>query len=90
MDHQLASSDIHEERVFVGDGKGLQGRFQQSVGQVVGAVLKARQRPIAFADFKTVGLRTAGVPDFDLMCTDPSTPQAQSRRRIKSPLEECP
>ncbi|OQE27978.1 hypothetical protein PENFLA_c005G09118 [Penicillium flavigenum] len=41
VDCQLASSDVHEERVFVGDGKGLQGRFQQSVGQVVGAVLEA-------------------------------------------------
>ncbi|OQE89520.1 hypothetical protein PENNAL_c0014G05230 [Penicillium nalgiovense] len=34
-------------KVFVGAGKGLQGRFQQSVRQVVGAVLEAQQRPIA-------------------------------------------
>jgi hypothetical protein len=56
VDRQLASSDVHEESVFVGDEKGLQGRFQQSVGQVVGAVLESQQRPIAFADFKTVRL----------------------------------
>ncbi|KAJ6179641.1 hypothetical protein N7519_010102 [Penicillium mononematosum] len=87
-DCRLASSDVHEERVFVGDGKGLQGRFQQSVGQVVGAVLEAQQRPIAFADFKAVGLPYAGVPDFDLMCTNTSSPQAQSWERAESPLEE--
>jgi hypothetical protein len=56
VDYQLASRNIREESVFVGDGKDLQGRFQHSVRQVVGAALVTQQRPIAFADFRAVGL----------------------------------
>ncbi|OQD60810.1 hypothetical protein PENPOL_c020G10752 [Penicillium polonicum] len=34
IDHELVSRDLHREKVF-GDEHGLQGRFQQSVGQIV-------------------------------------------------------
>ncbi|KAJ5966701.1 hypothetical protein N7501_002949 [Penicillium viridicatum] len=34
IDHELVSRDLDREKVF-GDEHGLQGRFQQSVGQIV-------------------------------------------------------
>ncbi|KXG47529.1 uncharacterized protein PGRI_013990 [Penicillium griseofulvum] len=39
--YTLSKRDLQEEKVFVGDENGLRGRFQQSVGQVVGAALEA-------------------------------------------------
>lgn len=41
IDHDLVSRDLHREKVWLGDEHGLQGRFQQSVGQIVGAALEA-------------------------------------------------
>ncbi|KAJ5187048.1 hypothetical protein N7449_010042 [Penicillium cf. viridicatum] len=34
----LVSRDLRREKVWLGDEHGLQGRFQQSVGQVVGGL----------------------------------------------------
>jgi hypothetical protein len=56
-------------------------------GRSVGAVLEAQQRPIAFADSKAVGLPYAGVPDFDLTCTDPSTHRLKATGELKVPWE---
>lgn len=70
--HELVSRDVHRERVYVGDEHGLQGRFQQSVGQVVGSALEAQSTQIVFGDFKAAGVHYNLVPDFALISTDPS------------------
>lgn len=73
VDCELSSRDIHKEKVFVGDENGLQGRFQQSVGQVVGAALEAEFINISFGDFKTAGVVYRGTPDC-IMVLDENTP----------------
>lgn len=39
--YTLSTRDLREEKVLFGDENGLRGRFQQSMGQVVGAALEA-------------------------------------------------
>lgn len=45
-EHKLKSRSLDEEKVYAGDEHGLQRRFQQSVGQVVGAALEAHSAGI--------------------------------------------
>ncbi|KAJ5196319.1 hypothetical protein N7449_006798 [Penicillium cf. viridicatum] len=61
--YTLLARDLQEEKVPVGDENGLQGRFQQSMGQVVGAALGAQSINIGFGDFKAAGAAYDLVPD---------------------------
>lgn len=51
------------KNLLVGDEHGVQGRFQQSVGQVLGKVLDARGIEARFADFKCLGSAYNNTPD---------------------------
>ncbi|CDM34651.1 unnamed protein product [Penicillium roqueforti FM164] len=51
----LRPRNDNPERVCVGDEHGLQGRFQQAIGQEFGAVLEAKWVEFSFADFKCSG-----------------------------------
>ncbi|OQD69307.1 hypothetical protein PENPOL_c002G10652 [Penicillium polonicum] len=55
--------NVDPEIVCVGDEHGLQGRFQQAIGQVLGAALEAQGVNLHFADFKCSGLQYQNVPD---------------------------
>ncbi|RHZ61492.1 hypothetical protein CDV55_105047 [Aspergillus turcosus] len=59
--------DLEAETVLVGDEHGVQGRFQQSVGQVVGKILDAQGINAHFADFKCLGGAYRNTPDVILM-----------------------
>ncbi|KAJ5945358.1 hypothetical protein N7516_005526, partial [Penicillium verrucosum] len=72
IDHKLVSRDLHREKVQVGDEHGVQSRFQQSVGQMVGEALEAQHIDISFRDFKTSGVAYNNVPDVALIATNPS------------------
>lgn len=54
---------LDEEVVEVGDEHGVQGRFQQSIGTVLGHVFRAQSIDLTFADFKTLGSSYYGTPD---------------------------
>ncbi|KAJ5972898.1 uncharacterized protein N7479_002816 [Penicillium vulpinum] len=51
------------DRVHIGDEHGLQGRFQQAIGQAFGAVLEAKSINLYFADFKSSGSNYENIPD---------------------------
>ncbi|KAJ5200276.1 hypothetical protein N7491_008923 [Penicillium cf. griseofulvum] len=72
--HTLTNRDIHLEQVYVSDETGVQGRFQQAVGHVLGAVSGAghvaRGVNIRFADFKSVGLQYNKTPDVAIVSRD--------------------
>lgn len=55
--------DMEAETVVVGDEHGVQGRFQQSVGQVLGKVPDAQAIDQNFADFKCIGSPYQKTPD---------------------------
>lgn len=55
--------DIEEETVGVGDEYEVQGRFQGSIGSVMGKVLKAQSIEMRFADFKCLGSSYTNTPD---------------------------
>ena len=63
IDHSLKGRDIKLEQVYVADETGVQGRFQQAVGHVIGAVSEARGLDIRFADFKSAGRQYRKTPD---------------------------
>ncbi|CEJ55195.1 hypothetical protein PMG11_01464 [Penicillium brasilianum] len=54
---------LDEEAVQVGDEHGVQGRFQQSLGSLMGHVFKAQSIDLHFADFKCLGSSYTDVPD---------------------------
>ena len=51
IDYKIDGRDLREEEVYVADETGVQGRFEQSVGQILGAVFRAQHVNIRFADF---------------------------------------
>ncbi|KAJ6036814.1 hypothetical protein N7540_001093 [Penicillium herquei] len=55
-----------DEVVEVGDEHGIQGRFQQSIGTVLGHAFKAESMDIQFADFQCLGEAHDKIPDFVL------------------------
>jgi hypothetical protein len=55
--------DLDAETVLVGDEHGVQGRFQQSVGQVLGKILNAQGINAHFADFKCLNSAYDKIPD---------------------------
>ena len=61
--YSLASRNLEENEVFVGDESGVQGRFQQAIGQILGMVFRAETLDIRFADFKCLGKATTIMPD---------------------------
>ncbi|KAJ5247710.1 hypothetical protein N7468_002693 [Penicillium chermesinum] len=54
---------LDEEVVEIGDEYGVQGRFQQWIGSVMGHVFQAQAIDLHFADFKCLGHRYSGTPD---------------------------
>ncbi|KAJ5193157.1 hypothetical protein N7449_004357 [Penicillium cf. viridicatum] len=67
IDYSLQSRDIRREEVYIADETGLQGRFEQAVGQVLGAVFRAEAVNIRFADFKAAGTGYSKTPDVSLV-----------------------
>ena len=51
--YYLNSRNLEENEVFVGDESGVQGRFQQAIGQVLGMGFRTQTLDIRFADFKS-------------------------------------
>jgi hypothetical protein len=86
IDHELVSRDLNREKVWLGDEHGLQGRFQQSVGQTVGATLEAQSIDISFGDFKASGVAYDKVPDCALIATNPFVlPRLKAIGELKVP-----
>ncbi|KAJ5895417.1 hypothetical protein N7495_007108 [Penicillium taxi] len=59
----LSSRDIRKEKIGLGDETGVQGRFNQSISQAVGAVLEAQSIEVLLEDFKASGVHR--LPDSD-------------------------
>lgn len=59
--------NIANEQVYVGDETGVQGRFQQNIGQTMSAVFGSQGYDIAFADFKSSGHSYQRTPDIIIM-----------------------
>ncbi|KAJ5797129.1 uncharacterized protein N7518_005669 [Penicillium psychrosexuale] len=74
VDYQLRDRDLRAEEVYVADETGVQGRFDQSVGQVLGSVFRAQGVNIRFADFKSAGTGYTKVPDVALVSQNPPLP----------------
>lgn len=51
------------DRVHIGDERGLQGRFQQAIGHVMGMALEASSINLYFGDFRCLGRRYPHPPD---------------------------
>ncbi|CAG7967798.1 unnamed protein product [Penicillium salamii] len=62
--YTLATRDLDQNKVFVGDEAGVQGRFQEAIGQTLGKVFEAQGLDIQFADFKCLPNLGNRVPDF--------------------------
>ncbi|KAJ5800609.1 uncharacterized protein N7518_002677 [Penicillium psychrosexuale] len=67
VDLEIQARDIKREDVYIADEMGLRGRFQQSVGQVLGTVFRAENVNIRFADFKSAGIPYRKTPDIALV-----------------------
>lgn len=61
------SYDIDVETVYVGGEHGVQGRFQQLLGQGLGQVLDAQSIDLHFADFKRLSSPYSNTPDAVIM-----------------------
>ncbi|KGO51516.1 hypothetical protein PEX2_010570 [Penicillium expansum] len=61
--YTLNTHDLDDNKVFVGDETGVQGRFQQAIGQRLGKVFEAQRLDIQFADFKCLPNLGNKVPD---------------------------
>lgn len=86
IDHELVSRDLHREKVSLGDEHGLQGRFQQSVGQIVEAALEAQSIDISLGDFKASGVAYDKVPDVALIVKNPFVhPRLKAVGELKTP-----
>lgn len=59
--------NIAHEQVYVGDETGLQGQFQQNVGQIMSAVFGLQHYDLAFVDFKCSGDSYQRIPDVVIM-----------------------
>lgn len=59
----LDTRDLDQKKVFVGDEAGVQGRFQEAIGQTLGKVFEAQGLDIQFADFKCLPNLGNKVPD---------------------------
>ncbi|RFU35299.1 hypothetical protein B7463_g1042, partial [Scytalidium lignicola] len=51
------------EHVHVGDEHGVQGRFQQNIGQIMTAVFKSQEIGLSFGDFKCTANNYTKIPD---------------------------
>lgn len=78
----LDSRDIDQNKVFVGDEAGVQGRFQEAIGQTLGKVFEAQGLDIQFADFKCLPNLGNKTPDC-IMKT--STNQLKLVGELKAP-----
>ncbi|CAG8295232.1 unnamed protein product [Penicillium salamii] len=61
--HSHGPHTTEQEIIHVGDEHGLQGRFQQAIGQEFGAALEATAINLYFADFKSSGVEYVNTPD---------------------------
>lgn len=90
VDFGLQSRDIRLERVYVADETGLQGRFEQAVGQVLGAVFQVLDVDLRFGDSKSAGTGYEKIPDVALMSISPewalsNIPVHKALGEIKTP-----
>jgi hypothetical protein len=67
IDYSLQSRDLREEEVYVADETGVQGRFVQAIGQVLGAILRAAKVNIRFGDHKSAGTAYSKTPDIAMI-----------------------
>ncbi|KOS42674.1 hypothetical protein ACN38_g6420 [Penicillium nordicum] len=87
----LQNRMVDAEFVAMGDEHGIQGRFQQSVGQVVGSVLNAQNIAVKFGDFRSADIASVYpgytlMPDVALISTDPvDINQIKAVGELKSP-----
>ena len=70
IDYHHQSRDLREEEVYVADETGVQGRFQQSVGQILGTVLGSQEVNIRFGDSKSAGTKYQKIPDVAIVSRD--------------------
>ncbi|CAG8144969.1 unnamed protein product [Penicillium nalgiovense] len=78
-------SDIKQEQVYVADETGVQGQFEQAVGQVLGRVFEAEGVDIRFADFKAAGIGYSKTPDAAIVSRN-SPPTLKAVGELKTPL----
>jgi len=57
------TQNLEKEIVEVGDEHRVQGRFQQSLGTVLGHIFKAQSIDLHFANFKCLGSSYSGIHD---------------------------
>jgi hypothetical protein len=67
IDYSLQTRDLREEEVYVADETGVQGRFVQAIGQVLGAILRAAKINIRFGDHKSAGTAYSKTPDIAMI-----------------------
>ncbi|CDM29117.1 hypothetical protein DTO013E5_5831 [Penicillium roqueforti] len=67
IDYRISNRDLRQEEVYVADETGVQGRFQQAVGQVLGAVFRAEKKNLRFGDFKSAGITYDKTPDIAMV-----------------------
>lgn len=67
IDHNLRSRNIRQEEVAIANETGVKGRFQQAVGQTLGAVFRAENVNIRFSDFHSAGTGYRHTPDIALV-----------------------
>lgn len=64
---------LAKEHVVVGDETGVQGRFEQHLGQVLSAVLNAGGKPVKLGDYRaSSAIDTLNIPDIVAMETTTS------------------
>ncbi|KAJ5815658.1 hypothetical protein N7474_007435 [Penicillium riverlandense] len=64
---QPGHHNVAHEQVCVGDETGVQGRFQQNVGQAMSAVFSSQSYDLRFADFKCSASSYSRTPDSIIM-----------------------
>ncbi|KAI3243148.1 hypothetical protein DTO012A7_1965 [Penicillium roqueforti] len=61
--YTLKTHNLDDNKDFVGDETGVQGRFQQAIGQTLGQAFEAQRLDIRFADSKCLPNPGGKVPD---------------------------
>jgi hypothetical protein len=59
----LATRNLSDEKVFVSNEAGVQGRVENNIGHFLGAVFDAQAVNMCFAGFKATGRQYEGAPD---------------------------
>lgn len=83
--HSFGPHNMERERVCIGDEEGLRGRFQQAVGQSVGAILELKSSEMYFADFKCSGSKYKNTPDIVVLRYEGNAAQIKVVGELKVP-----